>query len=528
MSEKTRRAGLWAAALLAATSALAGNERAVSRVGRRNHGATGICRPRRGTEARVAALRRSPPRRPRPARAPAPRAWPPEASRRRPRPPRRASASASSGRTSRIRARSRPTRRAPSGPRSSSSASTGACARSTRRPATGTACLNADPDVFFASVAQRPADLLAARALRPALEPLDRDRPELRRHARPTTAFWSPSRAARSISNGDDLDLLVLRARPGLPGRATPGFFFDVGTLGVDANALVVGGNLFDDTGAYQGTSVHVAPQERGRLRAPAAIWRPAAASSRTATSPARPAGTGPYTPQGADNLVRRRADVVLGDRRRQRPPRDERARPARRSRSALRARGRRRRSRPTRVLAVPTTALPLSVPHLGNTGGADGRARRARRPPRSTRSCAPATSGPRTTSPWMRPARPDDSGDRDGARWYEIDVTGGSPSVVQSGTLFDAAASNPRSYWIPSIMVSGQGHAAVGASAAGAAEHANAVTAGRLAVRSGGNPPDSVALHGERDVLQPRRRPRSARAAGATIRSRASTRTTT
>ena len=74
------------------------------------------------------------------------------------------------------------------------------------------------------------------------------------------------------------------------------------------------------------------------------------------------------------------------------------------------------------------------------------------------------------------------DAGDRDGARWYEIDVTGGAPALVQSGTLFDAAASNPRFYWIPSIMVSGQGHAALGASAAGATQNINAVTAGRFA----------------------------------------------
>ncbi len=74
------------------------------------------------------------------------------------------------------------------------------------------------------------------------------------------------------------------------------------------------------------------------------------------------------------------------------------------------------------------------------------------------------------------------DAGDRDGARWYEIDVTGGSPALVQSGTLFDPAEANPRFYWIPSIMVSGQGHAAIAASAAGATQYVNAVTAGRFA----------------------------------------------
>ena len=53
---------------------------------------------------------------------------------------------------------------------------------------------------------------------------------------------------------------------------------------------------------------------------------------------------------------------------------------------------------------------------------------------------------------------------------------------LTQSGTLFDSAASNPRFYWMPSIMVSGQGHAALGTSASGATQRINAATVGRLA----------------------------------------------
>ena len=60
--------------------------------------------------------------------------------------------------------------------------------------------------------------------------------------------------------------------------------------------------------------------------------------------------------------------------------------------------------------------------------------------------------------------------------------MTGGAPSLVQSGTLFDTAAANPRFYWIPSVMVSGQGHAAIAASASGATQYVNGVTAGRFA----------------------------------------------
>src|SRR5207248_1385223 len=72
-------------------------------------------------------------------------------------------------------------------------------------------------------------------------------------------------------------------------------------------------------------------------------------------------------------------------------------------------------------------------------------------------------------------------SGSRDGSRWYEIENLSGSPSVRQSGTLFDPAASNPNSYWIPSLAVSGQGHLALGCSVAGANRHAEIAVAGRL-----------------------------------------------
>src|SRR5262249_18005292 len=57
--------------------------------------------------------------------------------------------------------------------------------------------------------------------------------------------------------------------------------------------------------------------------------------------------------------------------------------------------------------------------------------------------------------------------------------------SVNQSGTVFQSSPSNTsdqRSYWMGTMMVSGQGHVAMGFSVAGANEYANAGTVGRLA----------------------------------------------
>ena len=79
--------------------------------------------------------------------------------------------------------------------------------------------------------------------------------------------------------------------------------------------------------------------------------------------------------------------------------------------------------------------------------------------------------------------------GGRDGARWYEIVNLTGTPSVNQSGTLFDPAISNPASFTFPTCAVSGQGHMALGATSAGNNLRLSAIVAGRLA----GDPPGTL-----------------------------------
>jgi hypothetical protein len=69
----------------------------------------------------------------------------------------------------------------------------------------------------------------------------------------------------------------------------------------------------------------------------------------------------------------------------------------------------------------------------------------------------------------------------RTASRWYEIQNLTGTPTVVQSGTIYDPTATNPLSYWIPSVMVSGQGHAAFIFSSAGIVNFVNVSTCGRL-----------------------------------------------
>ncbi|MCC7159471.1 MAG: T9SS type A sorting domain-containing protein [Ignavibacteria bacterium] len=75
----------------------------------------------------------------------------------------------------------------------------------------------------------------------------------------------------------------------------------------------------------------------------------------------------------------------------------------------------------------------------------------------------------------------------RSGSRWYEIQNLIGTPSLVQSGTIYDNAVSNPLSYWIPSVMVSGQGHAAFIFSSSGISNYVNQSTCGRLSANTNG-----------------------------------------
>jgi hypothetical protein len=80
-------------------------------------------------------------------------------------------------------------------------------------------------------------------------------------------------------------------------------------------------------------------------------------------------------------------------------------------------------------------------------------------------------------------------SGGRNGSRWYEIGSLNTTPTVVQLGTVFDATstASNPRGYWFPSIAASGQGHAVIGMSTASAINFVDATVAGRYRTDASG-----------------------------------------
>lgn len=103
------------------------------------------------------------------------------------------------------------------------------------------------------------------------------------------------------------------------------------------------------------------------------------------------------------------------------------------------------------------------------------------------------------------------DIGGRDGSRWYEIGNLSSTPTLIQSGTVYDAGAPWPARYFvIPSVAMSGQGHATLGFTTAGDVLYLDAGVVGRL---SGDTPgtmrpftllTSSSAAYNRWSVLQP------------------------
>jgi hypothetical protein len=128
-------------------------------------------------------------------------------------------------------------------------------------------------------------------------------------------------------------------------------------------------------------------------------------------------------------------------------------------------------------VIPVPNTGYPIDVPHPGSTNPLDGLDDRLLQ--------AVVRNGRLWTTHQIQvdaTGAASASGGRNGIRWYELENLATTPSLRQSGTVFDTASANPVSYWMGAIMPNGQGHVALGMSQAGATTSVNAAYTGRLA----------------------------------------------
>ena len=331
--------------------------------------------------------------------------------------------------------------------------------------------LNADPDVFFASVMTPVGggvtqvftsdpriryDRISARWLLLIIDvPC----------ANATCTSTAANRCLLAVSNSSTITAGTIWTFTQFTGQATA--FLDYPTLGMDINGIYIGGNMFTLAGAFQGTNGYVINR--------ANVMSGAAYTVYSFNNLAAGTGAGPFTPQGVNNFdLNATEGYFIGV-----------------DNAAFSLLQIRRVSTPAGVptisanisLTVPTTTSPNPVTHSGNTGGNNGRLdalddRLYAAMMRNGRlwtahNFRVSTTGVANTAAAARNA----------TRWYEIQNLTGTPSLVQSGTVFDNAATLAAAaqYWIPSVMVSGQGHAAISMSAAGTPYFINAATVGRL-----------------------------------------------
>lgn len=239
----------------------------------------------------------------------------------------------------------------------------------------------------------------------------------------------------------------------------------DYPSLGLDEDALYIGVNQFCGSDvnslAFDSTSVYV-------VNRTALLNGSLSVAAFDGVLPT-PAGEGMFTPIGVDNFdsgtsegyVIGVSNTAFGQLRLKRVANPDTA-------PSLSA---------DVVIPVPATTFPANVPHLGSAAPLDGLDDRLLQ--------AVVRNGHLWTTHQIEvdaTGAANAAGGRNGIRWYEIQNLASAPTVLQSGTVFDTAASNPLSYWMGAIMPNGQGHVALGMSQAGAAARVNTAFTGRLA----------------------------------------------
>jgi hypothetical protein len=284
-----------------------------------------------------------------------------------------------------------------------------------------------------------------------------------------------------NVASTNNRVLLAVSSGPTITGSSSFTFFFfqhdlvspagdngefaDYPTLGVDVNALYIGVNNFLSNSFNSCTGFVV---RKSSILGAGPIFATAFRDLCTTSI------TGPYTPQGVDNddpsstqgyfigvdaftynllVVRRVSDpggtpTISGN----------------------------------LNITVPVTYAPLSVPALGTSTSLDALddrlfAAQIRKNKITSTSSLWTAHNIRVNTGGVGGS----TGTRNACRWYEITNLSTTPTLNQSGTLFDAATSNPQFFWIPSVAMSGQGHMSLGSSRAGVGRRAEIVVAGRL-----------------------------------------------
>lgn len=280
-----------------------------------------------------------------------------------------------------------------------------------------------------------------------------------------------PSRVMIAVSDGPTISstssftfFFFVHDQVGSTPNSDTNGLFDYPSLGVDANALYIGGNIFAPS--FTGTTGHVVRKSSLLAGGPIVVT----AFRQLATS----FGAGPFAPQGVsnDDTAATQGFFIGPDN-------------SVFSRLVLR-----RVSNPggspsisgNLNILVPTTSFPSSVPVLGSTRPLDALDDRifqgtifkndvtGNRTLWAAQNIRVSTAGIGTNT-----------GNRVAVRWYELENLSATPSLGQVGTVFDSAASNFDRFWMPTIAMSRQGHAVMGCSVGGDARRAEIAFTGRL-----------------------------------------------
>ena len=269
------------------------------------------------------------------------------------------------------------------------------------------------------------------------------------------------------------------------PGALLPGniqnLFADYPTLGIDTNAIYIGVNLYTTNNfAFLNSAAFVVKKS--------SILNGGPISVTTFPSLIDSSGNGPFTPQGVDNLdssvaegyfigVNLNYNDATNTQLQLRRVTDPGGTPTLSSENI--------------PVTITPTALPIPVPHKGNTGDMppDSPDKGKLNPVDDRLINAVIRNGSLWTAHTIGinssgiSSVPKQERDRDGSRWYEIALPtsqSSNPTVKQSGTLYDNSLSK-KSYWLPSITVSGQGHVVMGLNVAGPTDYISAAITGRL-----------------------------------------------
>jgi hypothetical protein len=246
----------------------------------------------------------------------------------------------------------------------------------------------------------------------------------------------------------------------------------DFPTLGIDANALYVGANIFDGSGRFVNSTAFVIRKSSVTGAGPIVVTAFRDIEPRTVSD------GGAFTPQGVDNTDPAATEgyfvgvdaTLFGklDLLRVGTPGGT---------PTLSA---------DLPITVAQTSLPLNPTVAGSSKPLDGIDDRLGSASirggklYTAQNIGVDVSGTASNTPT-----------RDAVRWYELSSLTATPTLSRSGTIYDSSGT-ATSYWLPSIAVSAQGHAVVGMSTASSSTHPDGAVASMLSGSSSFSTPAS------------------------------------